>query len=980
MPPYLPKGLVVLGALVCVLALPSRAQRQEVFLAELPTLTADGKLTQSVLFELSKEQKGTLQLQAWQWRSTQDSLLLYSVTTQPVTLKHGAGSKAILFDDRLKDKKLDAGFGAVVEKFGVVPPGQYHLSLTFTNPDTVLRYDFRHSVDTTLKLGSSLRDRINAAMGAKEQLAQAADKAIANPGQRPIADSAALSRTSNKLKRQLNSVKGVTTRTINHNSVVYTELYYEDWLLGRYELADGKVLKERAGKEYQALKSRTSSLVNTNLEDARSIATQMRELYQKNRNRDLDGTIDLNFYGATGRDPYSALDPSYAEVYGQTGAEVLGIPVSLEGFYTTQDRHRSAKASYFRFHYDADKAKEQLLKLIDAYKNKYSEASFRGIGLQQVYGEYTSRLLSEKDQLAGSIAKDYSIDGKLLQSGNLDEAALLKSLSSQIDTTALIKKALAKAKDSAGADSAVTAIRQRYEKARQKLEQGREELQKRYAQYQELQQKAEKYQQLLSQYKTQLHLDSALNYGQLQQLSHPEEMSYKELATAASGLLPEGKVKKAVTGLTHFDAGILDQYESDFTLAGQQVKGLSSGYDIGLAKISATLGKTEYINREGGVDRYSSYLARADLKEIAGQKIGLVYYGYTPSRQILQSNQFIGDVAVAYPSFSRPGQVISLVHSGTVGKDLQLQSEAATSHKSGSRQKIGLETSAIKLHADYNLSSTGVTLKGSWEHMGRDFENQSLPYNGAGTDQYTAGISADLFHSFLYLAVQGHYLEQRSFSTTGYNTKWGFEVRTRSKRYPTLQLSYKPFSTFRALSDTLSLPQRPLFGDVWAGRATWQLKRTGGLSHRFSLSYNRNSSHSDTSSYEATTAQATYLYTSRPLLLNVAGGWMRQPSVVPDGYGTDGSWFVSATGSKSFEKISASLGQDVAVAAFGLQRLSTTASGAYTFEKQQLSLRLSLRYTRYRQDAVSPQASLYAGQIGASWRFKVPLSDPKPNF
>src|SRR5690606_26059986 len=116
----------------------------------------------------------------------------------------------------------------------------------------------------------------------------------------------------------------------------------------------------------------------------------------------------------------------------------------------------------------------------------------------------------------------------------------------------------------------------------------------------------DKYTTLLQQYRDKLTLDSGLVYGKLEKLGNAEDVSYKDMTKAASGLLPESRGKKFIYGLTHLDIGIINQYESEYTASGQTLKGGSVGYDFGFMKAGLTIGKTEYISRDGTVDQYSS--------------------------------------------------------------------------------------------------------------------------------------------------------------------------------------------------------------------------------------------------------------------------------------------------------------------------------------------------------------------------------------
>ncbi len=942
----------------------------------------ENKLVQTVLFEMPRAFKGVLYVRAYQWRAETDSLLVYEFRTEPQVYAAGPGSRTWTLDHHLPLCRLNPGFESLVRRFGAVPPGQYHLYLSLdsiSGPGSCSAVA-RYSVDSSLALNTPLRNMLNKAFGAGTKAAAAALQDTRPGATGKTGDAASAEASSRKVRRSLRNLKGVDVRTVRRNGVLQSELFCEGWFLGSYKLADTRSMKAAAEEEYNTLKGNAASKVQSGLEDFRSVGSQVRELFGKDEDKKLQGAIDMNFSSATGRDPYSSLDPTYAEIHGVFNTEIKDIPVSLDAYYTTQDAHREARASYFRFQYDAQKAKEKLMKLVSGYRSKFAETAAQGKGLEQVYGQYRDNLKQQAARLLAGAARDYGIDGSLLQGGPISGEALQASLARSIDTAALIREAEAKAMSKAGADSSCAAIRDRYAKARQKLESYQEEIRKRQEQYQALQQKIDKYSAQLEQYRTQVHLDSAMNYARLEKLNG-KDFSYKDLAKAAEGLLPEGKVRKAVTGLTHLEGGILDRYESEYTLAGQTVKGLSGGYDIGFATIGGTVGYTEYINRDGRLDRYLGYLGRVDLKEHAGQKFGLVYYGYSPTRQVLRSPYFAGNVDVAYPSFARPVHVLAFTHTGVFGRDLHWQTEAATSLQQGTpQQTIGLENTALKTAAEYTLSKTGLNLKGEWEHLGKDFENRSLPVARAGTERYTAGAGGDFWHDFLHLDVTINYLEQRNLATTGYSTRWGFELRTKSRRYPNVQLAYKPFSTFRAVSDTLAVSQRPLFGEVGIARASYQIKKKGGVTHRFALSYNQNSTTNDTLSYKSVTAQASYLYSDRSWMLGLNGGWMELPTAVPTGYSTGSSVYTSLSAARAFGRVAANAAQDIAVAPFGLQRLSTTAGASYRFVKAPLTLRMTLRYTRYRQDGISSAGNLLAAQLGFGWRFSVPLSDKPDNI
>ena len=73
-----------------------------------------------------------------------------------------------------------------------------------------------------------------------------------------------------------------------------------------------------------------------------------------------------------------------------------------------------------------------------------------------------------------------------------------------------------------------------------------------------------------------------------------------------------------------------------------------------------------------------------------------------------------------------------------------------------------------------------------WEHIGRLFENNSIPYIRAATERYTVAGKSDFFKKFLTVGIQYNFMKQSTFASTGKSRKWGFDVKTNSRRYPTI--------------------------------------------------------------------------------------------------------------------------------------------------------------------------------------------------
>src|SRR5579872_1488785 len=141
-------------------------------------------------------------------------------------------------------------------------------------------------------------------------------------------------------------------------------------------------------------------------------------------------------------------------------------------------------------------------------------------------------------------------------------------------------------------------------------------------------------------------------------------MTYKQMAKKGDALLPDGQAKGFIAGITNFDAGMFPKEESKYTMSGQQMKGVDCGYDLGICQAGVTLGKTEYVGRDGTLDKYTCYSERTTFKPIKKQKLSLIYYGYTADRK-MTGDAFFNNANISAPGFFEPVNIISTKYDGT---------------------------------------------------------------------------------------------------------------------------------------------------------------------------------------------------------------------------------------------------------------------------------------------------------------------------
>lgn len=892
--------------------------------------TEGGGFFQKVKYEIDSSVKLNVNVQCFQLRQL-DSVELYHLTFNKKSFKEGVNSITLRFEKNDSAKYKNKDFFDVVKKTSEVPPGNYRSYLTMSNVDgaLVFKKDFSWYVDSTLPYNSDMRNQINGLFAPSSKKVRIKINNRNRVKGKP--SNAELTRMNTRINRRFKN--GVTANPETIEGKSYSALYYKQWFLGRYEVVSRLAMRDKVENERKALKNKSISLVDNDISDFSTVSSQTKRLHKKDKcDQETRGNIGFTTGFGNGQEPNSQQKNYYQEVNGVIHTSIKNIPVVIEGFYTTQDIGRQAKASYLRIHYDVEESKNQVKKKISTFKSKYNET--KNMRMDGSYTHLLSSLNSENSNIKSLFLKKYGLD-----IDTIDEQTFLSHV--EVDTTGL------------GGDG----------KAKKSAADAKE----MYAKYEKNKDRINKYSKVLEQYGDKMYLDSALTYARLEKLNEGNA-SYKELANAAADLLPEDNTSKFIRGITNFDLGILNQYESDYTMSGQVLKGGGFGYDFGFFKARAAMGKTEYISRDGNVEAYNTYMVRADSRVSDGQDVGLIYYTYSPTKNALESENFKKDVISK--SFMSPTHVLSFVYSGKFGKKLIIQSEGATSYDQVSKlSKVSKDNTAAKIGAEYLLTSINTSITGEWEHMGKEFENSAMPIKRNGTERYTLGSNATIVKSLITLGVQYNFIKQLSFASTGYNRRWGFDVKTNFRRYPNLYVSYKPFTTFRAYNDTFSIAQRPILGEVTTSRLTYQFRKNKS-SHRFMVMYNNNKNTADTITYESRFTQVGYIYSSGINMLCVNAGWMSVPFT--DSALSGDLYFINSSLSKSInEQITLSGGPDIALSKNKLEKISATAGVTYLFQKKPIGLRLQVRYTHFTDSLYLDKNNLWAGLVGVDWRFKM---------
>ena len=101
----------------------------------------------------------------------------------------------------------------------------------------------------------------------------------------------------------------------------------------------------------QRVNTQIASFASPDVLSSNSLLTQVKSLLQsKDEHNDLLGNFSLSSNWSNAQPDYAMVDQNFHEIRADLTTKVLNIPLSVEGFYTTQDAHRKIKSSFFRVH------------------------------------------------------------------------------------------------------------------------------------------------------------------------------------------------------------------------------------------------------------------------------------------------------------------------------------------------------------------------------------------------------------------------------------------------------------------------------------------------------------------------------------------------------------------------------------------------------------------------------------------------------
>lgn len=689
------------------------------------------------------------------------------------------------------------------------------------------------------------------------------------------------------------------------------------------------------------------------------------DVLKKDRSdRAVSGTLYNRSQVSTGREKHASVDNNYTELGGSIQVPVLGLPFTVNGMYTTQDRHRNFKSSYINVSFDRSGLLAQLEEQQAIYSDNADKVKNAGAFAGSRVQDQLQAAAGARDRILGEIRNELSI----LISRMADSATARSGVAGTSygqyagmykDPSTIRPEQL----DCAGCD---TVTRKRLEKIGRLARQletyntAYEAVKTRYAALQDKQ------------------LADSLQIDNFTQRYYNKEQPVKEQLPALVSRLPNGRLKQWATRLTNFDAGMLSGYHSDYTLAGQMTKGLDAGYDFKLFKAGTNLGYTDYLSPDGSVLRYKTGLGKLVFNPADNQDVQVSYFAYAP----LQKQQDIPGYGGIKGSY---GGLLDAAHNRTdifsalyAAEWDRLTLKLDYSHSRTANEAINfrnLDNSAFNVQAGLRYIP-GSDLLLAYEHMGRAFENRVLPFLFSGTQKIKLQNTGIYFQNKIRVRLEYQLLLQSSTYYSGRNRKLGAEIQTRFKQLPNLTVAYKPFTTFRTLTDTFQVQQRPMMGDVFIVKANYILKTGSGGMYTFNTFYNYNRSQVDTSRYSSSNIQLMAAYVRKGWTANATAGYVGSGGDVRESMsGTDQALLFNNTfetlqlSGQVHPAVTAGGGLELAHAGPVIVRLGVNLQATLAPKRWPVQCSAMVRWMRYNKALTTGNPGIAAFNLGIYYTF-----------
>lgn len=937
----------------------------------------NGKLSEfNLLYQSDSSVLISTELLIYKTNKLIDSSLYKTINLKNISLRKGVGKYNLKSE---WDKQLDRKTRSILAFTNNLPPGEYVsiLKIDSRSESYTNHWKVDSQLNTSAKINTLITDEIQKNLkkvkGSKNKLSSLVADAKKGKFKALKKQNKIESNTQKSVLKSLNKkIPGLDIKTEINGNKQKLSFYYEKEYLGYKEIDIKKEIKDYARGKLDKVKDNATNTLKDNLSDYRTLFEQYKEKKAEKMKKDgVEGSISLDNYFDSDQEEFSPNNNIYSEVYTQTKLKLLGIPFQLEGFYTTQDRNRNIKASYLRLQYDIQSSKDELEENIQQFKNDYSSKKSNLFAKKSIYGNYINKLKGSKTNLLNGLKQEINL--KELSDYNWEDLTKNPHLFDNIDTAKLVKQLLAKAETRLDSNGKVEKNKQKILDKKAKAEERVAKVKKKIEQLKVIEEKVRKYAAMIQQMQKTMHFDSAFVMGKLNKESGMEDYSKNSLLKKSKELLPRNDFSKFTKGLKGLNIGILNQYESDYSMAGQTMRGGGIEYTIKGVDVGVSVGQTEYISRDlTNLDTYNNLMAKATYELNDKHRVKFVYFTYKPSNK-LKANTFFSSLRNNQLSFNNPTNITNIIYKGAIAKSIDYRVEVAGSYQKttdDAESEPTMKQLAYKGELAYTPSKFPLGFNLEYEKVGKDFTNETLAFLRRNFETKKITTFGEFFKGYLRAKVSFQELTQNpGEEQLRKNTRWGFDLRTVSKRYPNLQLSYKPFTTFSSVYDTFAVAQRNLFGEAVRGKLSYQLKRNG-YSHRWNAVFNRNRTNVDTVDYQTDIIQAGYTLNTKGNMYMLQFGKMKMPATFSETTNTE-NYFVR--GNEQFKlsnKLPIQFGQEIAWFNNNINRFGVQVGTSYKLKNKPLSIRLQFRYLTYRNTENLMQ-NIYGTMLGLTYDFRI---------
>ena len=530
-------------------------------------------------------------------------------------------------------------------------------------------------------------------------------------------------------------------------------------------------------------------------------------------NKDIRGNLNVQYNYSNQQEVYSDFRNEYYDVAGTVNMPVMGIPVTVDGYYTRQDKYRTLKSSYINVSFDKETYLRQMEEANRNFRSAYTATTVDNM----MYGDYYKTLVRQ------------------LQKEKADYIATLKRTVTDTLEKAYLDKIQHRLPDTSTQEytEQYNAFRNKYRDAAQRLE--------------DIDHKIEKAGLLAEQLKKKKYIDSVEVFSRFRK-EDIGNMDSRDYMSVLEHTFPDNKMLSRLKRLNGFNIGGFSNHVSQYTNPGQMTRGGSLSYDLDYVDVAVSLGRMDLVDFAGEKERLNAGSVQVLSRKLKHQQLGLIYYYAGSAGSAGKKDAGTGEGPGKQPA----DNIYTMVYRLNLPV-LELSSEYAYSdHKpSGAAPATGIfGRTAFNMQAAARIWQEKIRLSGIYEYTGKDFRNRSLYYNIRGLGRYQLKLSTFWFRNAVKADVEYNVLQNVRELGTGTNRKYGFELQTISRRYPRVKISYKPFTAFNTVQDTVSNFSYTLLGNVFLAQADYQYKRKQTVMSA-GLQYNRSYSELDTVQYSS---------------------------------------------------------------------------------------------------------------------------------